>query len=693
MNWLLVVVDDLSLTTLLHPCESCTAEVFIHTFINEWLAHYPEPIMLHTDGGTHFDNEVVRGITQACGLQHNISTAYAKWANGLVERTNRHVLDIIRPLLRSLGHDVNKWPKIIKLVQRALQRKRRPSRGNMSPIQSTMGTKPRDAVALLVNEGLDIRQIDGEVSGQLDRTVDELAQLLEAHWDLADTARRAKSDVNRRRNDMSALPEIALGDYVLYAQYVRDTKLDYKWRGPAQVIHRVNPLIYIVDPVGAHHVQPFAVHVSLLRRFAAASLNITEQLRIEIQLDHPDNIVQKLVAHKPHDGGLWYKVRWLGFTAERDTWQTASELLTSCPDKLLEYYRSPKTTRTPPLIQFMRAAFPSAEEEDNRPQPARHFRRRRTARAKNIPIITTPANAQPPRPARRRGRPRTVNFPHRTTGRGRGRGATRGRGRGRGRGRKAGVRGRGSGQADKRTESARTSRDSETRMAEMSTTEYAAVVSSPLPSVNGQPRHVKVSQSGTLVTTADNGDLVALPTRSQQQSVERATRARRRQQQRSNSDMAAELRRTKQELADASIATATAASLQAQTTQLRKPRYDLRTRTSNQYKATSTCQIDYQGPHPLAMISTADLDTRLDNSASDTDEDIFEGMQMLAPHDNEDGPVCTAVSVVAGTHISVTPAHNEDSSVGRAISVVANEHADMFANMQIVPYNRGQQTL
>ena len=230
---------------------------------------------------------------------------------------NKAVLQILRPLLRGLGRDVNQWPKVLKLVQRALQRKRRPTRGNMSPLQITTGLEPRDAVSLIVDEGLDIKQIDGDASALLDETVRQMADLLEKHWDLADTARRAKSEENRRRTDMSALPAIAIGDYVLYAQFVPDTKFDYKWRGPAQVIHRVNPMIFIIDPVGVEQVQPFAVHVSLLRRFAPSQLEVTEQMQDEIRLDHPDNVVKKLMAHKTENNVLWLKVRWLGFTAER----------------------------------------------------------------------------------------------------------------------------------------------------------------------------------------------------------------------------------------------------------------------------------------------------------------------------------------------------------------------------------------
>ena len=91
---LLVVVDDLSLTTLLYPCAAADSTAVVDALINGWLSHYPDPLMLHTDGGRHFDNAVVRGIAQKRGWDHTISTPYAKWAHGVAERMNRSMLDI-----------------------------------------------------------------------------------------------------------------------------------------------------------------------------------------------------------------------------------------------------------------------------------------------------------------------------------------------------------------------------------------------------------------------------------------------------------------------------------------------------------------------------------------------------------------------------------------------------------------------
>ena len=135
--WLLVVVDDLSLTTLLHPCRRCTAMKVVAALVNEWLSHYPNPVLLHTDGGTHFDNAIVRGLARVSGWRHTLSTAYAKRTHAVAERANEEVLQIIRPLCRQLGKPVNMWDTFIKQVQKDMQRKRRKSRRHYLPTAST----------------------------------------------------------------------------------------------------------------------------------------------------------------------------------------------------------------------------------------------------------------------------------------------------------------------------------------------------------------------------------------------------------------------------------------------------------------------------------------------------------------------------------------------------------------------------
>ena len=90
-------------------------------------------------------------------------------------------------------------------------------------------------VNMLCSEGADFIEVDKDGSNALQKYTERLAQLLEKYWDLADTARRAVSEKNMRKTCSNAVPDIDIGDYVLYAVIDQDTKLNYRWKGPAVV--------------------------------------------------------------------------------------------------------------------------------------------------------------------------------------------------------------------------------------------------------------------------------------------------------------------------------------------------------------------------------------------------------------------------------------------------------------------------
>ena len=171
----LVITDDFSLTTLIHATTNATADTVADVLLNHWLSHYPDPDLLHTDGGTHFDNEVIKKITDAREWGHSICTPHAKWAHGVAERNNKTVIQVFTPLCRKLDIEINKWPCLTKIVQGAMNRMRRKSRGNLSPIQLTTGQKPRTAAETL-HKGQDIIDVlDEEATLTLQESVREMA--------------------------------------------------------------------------------------------------------------------------------------------------------------------------------------------------------------------------------------------------------------------------------------------------------------------------------------------------------------------------------------------------------------------------------------------------------------------------------------------------------------------------------------
>ena len=162
------------------------------------------------------------------------------------------------------------------MVQAALNRKPRPSREGRSPIDLTTTIVPQTRVHTLVTPGMELLNVDKTVTKTVDNAVSKTAELLAAHWDLADRSRRVMSAYNRKCTVNEVMPKVDIGDYVLYTVHKPDTKLNYLWRGPGIITAKKSPMVYTVQPAGIDHAKPMQVHVCRLRRFAATSLDLTE---------------------------------------------------------------------------------------------------------------------------------------------------------------------------------------------------------------------------------------------------------------------------------------------------------------------------------------------------------------------------------------------------------------------------------
>ena len=377
-KYVLVITDDFSLKTVLHATEKNDAATVAKVLLEQWLSNYPDPELIHSDGGSHFDNQVVKLIAKARGWKHTICTPYAKWANGVAERSNKTMVNILTTLCRNLSVEVNKWTSIIKTVQGAMNRQRRASRGNMSPIELTTGIVPMTAASIMYHDGAILEVLDKDATLTVREYARKMAHHMEKLYDMANIARRATSDDNRKRTCDQVIPRIDVGDFVLYAKHKKDTKLDYTWLGPAVVTGIVSPLVITIRPYTAYESETFDVHMSRIRRFAGKNLRVTETLQHDIDKDHPDNIIAKVVKHTVKDGTLYVQCRWKGFTAEMDSMQEAGIIYDSVPSVLTDYYKRDNTVKDAALRTFMEEKFPTLTEEN------------RIARQRRVPGAVVP---------------------------------------------------------------------------------------------------------------------------------------------------------------------------------------------------------------------------------------------------------------------------------------------------------------
>ncbi len=95
---ILVCVDHFSRFVVLAPLRDKSAATVAHALVSHLICPYTTPRVLLTDNGTEFKNQVLADICAQYGVKQTFITAHHPACNGLVERTNRKILEILRHL-------------------------------------------------------------------------------------------------------------------------------------------------------------------------------------------------------------------------------------------------------------------------------------------------------------------------------------------------------------------------------------------------------------------------------------------------------------------------------------------------------------------------------------------------------------------------------------------------------------------
>lgn len=206
----------------------------------------PETFM--SDGGSHFDNQEVRNFCASRGIDPRITAAYAPWINGLVEGTNKLLIQILKRLCApGLGEDdytsatadslPKNWPLFLDEAVRCLN----------SRILPSLGLSPRELLfGLAVNTPRTPAEVASLEPSAMDADI-HLAYAEQQRLDGYDAtvrhARARKAAFDRRVRRSRAGPvAFATGDLVqvyrsdLDYTFRVDRKLLPKWSEPRRVV-------------------------------------------------------------------------------------------------------------------------------------------------------------------------------------------------------------------------------------------------------------------------------------------------------------------------------------------------------------------------------------------------------------------------------------------------------------------------
>ncbi len=105
----LVCVDNFSRFVVLAPLRDKSAANVAHALVSQLICPYTTPRVLLIDNDMEFKNQALADIYSQYGVKQTFITAHHPASNGLVERTNRKILEILRHLSGRLHETWEDW--------------------------------------------------------------------------------------------------------------------------------------------------------------------------------------------------------------------------------------------------------------------------------------------------------------------------------------------------------------------------------------------------------------------------------------------------------------------------------------------------------------------------------------------------------------------------------------------------------
>ena len=217
---------------------------------------------IRSDQGTQFVNERIEDLKTILGSQSDLTIAYSKEENAIVERANKEVLRHLKAIVFDKRFD-SKWGMHdLPVVQRIFNTKVKQATG-VSPAALLFGNALQLDRQIFVDQ---TRSDDGNSSRPLSKWAENMlarqAQLIK----IAQDHQRQADQYHMSEAHSGSTIEYPVGSYVLvsYPDNPPD-KLRTEWQGPMQVVSAVGTKYTVQNLV---NYSMYTVHIGRLKKFS-----------------------------------------------------------------------------------------------------------------------------------------------------------------------------------------------------------------------------------------------------------------------------------------------------------------------------------------------------------------------------------------------------------------------------------------
>ncbi|XP_077513335.1 GATOR complex protein mio isoform X2 [Amblyomma americanum] len=240
-RWIIFAIDHLTRYAETSPLPSATAYDIASFILHRIILRHGAPKKLLSDRGSAFLSEVVEALLQERNVVHRTSSTYHPQTNGMVERFNRTLGDMLAMHVAS-GHC--NWDRVLPFVTYTYNSAAQATTG-FSPYFLLYGREPSCTMDTILPYRPDAPEFT---------TLSQAATYAEDCRQLARSFTSHAQQQQKSTRDPPALPPAYLPDSLVWLWVPSSgpglsSKLVIKYQGPYRILQQTSPVNYLIEPL------------------------------------------------------------------------------------------------------------------------------------------------------------------------------------------------------------------------------------------------------------------------------------------------------------------------------------------------------------------------------------------------------------------------------------------------------------
>ena len=235
---ILVITDHFTRYAQAFPTRNQLAKTTAKVLFDNFIVHYGFPARLHSAQGRNFESSVIRELCSLAGVEKSRTTPYHAMGNGMAERFNQTLLNMLGTLE---NHQKEDWKSFVAPLVHAYNATKHDSTG-YSPYFLMFGRHPR----LAIDAYLGLNSPEESISSR-EHYVTKLKKRLQFAYKIASKEAQKSAERHKARYDLKVREAtLSIGDRVLVRQVglKGKHKLADRWeREPYTVVGMPNKTI------------------------------------------------------------------------------------------------------------------------------------------------------------------------------------------------------------------------------------------------------------------------------------------------------------------------------------------------------------------------------------------------------------------------------------------------------------------